>query len=57
MLLAHDLRTGKPLWGLGANEAAVRCIGTAGGNKLVVTGDDGRVMIYDFPPLAAGGED
>jgi F-box/WD-40 domain protein 7 len=57
MLLAHDLRTGKPLWGLGANEAAVRCIDTAGGHQLVVTGDDGRVMIYDFPLLAAGGED
>lgn len=48
MLLAHDLATGKPLWGLGANEAAVRCVAAVGGNQLVATGDDGKALIYDF---------
>lgn len=48
MLLAHDLSTGKPLWGLGANEAAVRCVAAVGGNQLVATGDDGKALVYDF---------
>jgi F-box/WD-40 domain protein 7 len=38
MLLAHDLRERKLLWGLGANKAAVRAIGHTS-NKLVHTQD------------------
>jgi hypothetical protein len=49
MLLAHDLVEGKPLWGLGANEAAVRCIAaTADGRHMIASGDDGRALVYDF---------
>jgi WD40 repeat protein len=46
-VIAHDLVAGKPLWGLGANAAAVRCIGVAG-NRLVASGDDGKAIIYRF---------
>lgn len=51
MLLAHDIVAGGPVWGLGANEAAVRCIGVLPG-ALVVSGDDGKALVYDFPPAA-----
>ena len=46
-LLAHDMDTGKCLYGLGANEHAVRCIGTTP-TKLVASGDDGKALVYDF---------
>lgn len=47
MLLAHDLQRRTLLWGLGANKAAVRCIGQTH-NKLVAAGDDGNAIIYSF---------
>ena len=47
MLLAHDLEQGKLLYGLGANQAAVRCIGTTP-SKMVVSGDDGNAIVYEF---------
>ncbi|KAJ7541580.1 hypothetical protein O6H91_10G065900 [Diphasiastrum complanatum] len=48
-LLVHDLITSKCLYGLGAiSNGAVRCINLAGQQKekLVITGDDGNVMVY-----------
>ena len=47
LLLVHDLQTDKLLYGLGASEGAVRAIGATERN-LVVAGDDGNVMLYDF---------
>lgn len=47
MLITHDLTTGKPLWGLGANMAAVRCMATAG-ETLLAAGDDGSALVYSF---------
>lgn len=48
-LLCHDVATGTPLWGLGANQAAVRCIVVAaGGDALVAAGDDGCMLLYDM---------
>jgi len=47
MLLAHDITSRKLLWGLGANQAAVRCIGVTG-SRLVAAGDDGNAIIYTF---------
>lgn len=47
MLLAHDLKKRKLLWGLGANKAAVRCIG-ATPDRLVASGDDGNTLIYEM---------
>ena len=42
LLLVHDMKSGKLLYGLGANQGAVRCIaGTI--NRLVVAGDDGQL--------------
>jgi F-box/WD-40 domain protein 7 len=48
LLLAHDLATGKVVWGLGANAAAVRCIAAVGRQHLVAAGDDGKALVYDF---------
>eukprot|EP01029_Cantina_marsupialis_P002110 TRINITY_DN11929_c0_g1_i1.p1 TRINITY_DN11929_c0_g1~~TRINITY_DN11929_c0_g1_i1.p1 ORF type:complete len:430 (+),score=93.25 TRINITY_DN11929_c0_g1_i1:151-1440(+) len=49
LLLAHDVIRGELLYGLGANEAAVRCIHIDGeSNKLVTSGDDGNVLVYNF---------
>ncbi|KAK3274482.1 hypothetical protein CYMTET_17334 [Cymbomonas tetramitiformis] len=47
MLLVHRLADGKLLYGLGANEHAVRCIGVAE-NHLVTSGDDGNAISYSF---------
>eukprot|EP00644_Phytophthora_capsici_P000510 jgi/Phyca11/540405/estExt2_Genewise1Plus.C_PHYCAscaffold_40937 len=47
MLHVHDWKTGKLLYGLGANQAAVRAIATSA-NQLVAAGDDGGVMMYDM---------
>ena len=47
LLLVHNMSTGKLLYGLGANQGAVRCIaGTS--NQMVVAGDDGNALVYDF---------
>ena len=53
ILLAHSVANGELLWGLGANEAAVRCVGAvATGTKsrqlMVAAGDDGKAIVYDF---------
>lgn len=47
MLLAHDIDSGKLLYGLGANEGAVRCLGAVG-DKLVAAGDDGNGLVFTF---------
>eukprot|EP00899_Mesostigma_viride_P014111 jgi/Mesvir1/22700/Mv14117-RA.1 len=47
-LMVHDAARGEVLYGLGANKAAVRGICTAGDDRLVVSGDDGCVLIYRF---------
>ena len=44
-LLAHDVVAGRPLWALGANEAAVRCI-ECDGDTVVASGDDGNAIVY-----------
>jgi WD40 repeat protein len=55
-LLCQDVTTGKPLWGLGANAAAARTITVAcGGDRLVVAGDDGKAIVYDFSGGGGGG--
>jgi WD40 repeat protein len=46
-VLVHDSETGKCLYGLGANQAAVRCIFSSQ-NHLVVAGDDGKASVYDM---------
>ncbi|KAL3932974.1 MAG: hypothetical protein SGPRY_000479, partial [Prymnesium sp.] len=47
MVLLHDLQQGRLCYGLGANQAAVRCIHTDVG-RLVCAGDDGSIICYDF---------
>ena len=46
-LLAHSASTGKCLYGLGANAAAVRAI-HATPQYLVAAGDDGKLAVYDY---------
>jgi len=50
LLLAHDVASGRALWGLGANAAAVRCVvpfvPQAGRQALVAAGDDGKAIVY-----------
>jgi F-box/WD-40 domain protein 7 len=52
LMIAHDVSTGKTLWGVGANTAAVRCIVPVlpemGRQTLVAAGDDGKALIYDM---------
>jgi F-box/WD-40 domain protein 7 len=51
LLLAHDVASGEVLWGLGANQAAVRCVATVAAGarqQLVAAGDDGKALVYDF---------
>ncbi|GAB9464553.1 F-box protein [Globisporangium polare] len=47
MLHVHDWKRGKLLYGLGANQAAVRAI-AATSSQLVAAGDDGGVVVYDM---------
>ena len=47
-LIAHDLAVGRPLWGLGAGRAAVRCVAVLGPSFLAAAGDDGDCLCYDF---------
>ena len=47
LLIAHDVTLGTPLWGLGANEAAVRGIGVTP-DRLIASGDDGNALVYQF---------
>jgi WD40 repeat protein len=46
-LLAHDIKSGSVLWGLGANRAAIRAIEVTP-TRLVCAGDDGNAILYDF---------
>ncbi|GBG25090.1 Guanine nucleotide-binding protein subunit beta-2-like 1 [Hondaea fermentalgiana] len=46
-LLFHEVRSGKLLYGLGANQAAIRTIDSHG-NRLLVAGDDGNAIAYEF---------
>ena len=47
MLLVHELSTGRLMYGLGANEAGVRCI-ECRDDVLVAAGDDGNAIVYTF---------
>lgn len=47
MLHVHDWKQGKLLYGLGANQAAVRAIETTP-THLIAAGDDGGVVMYDM---------
>ena len=47
ILLVHDMTNGKLLYGLGANQGAVRCIAGTG-NKMIAAGDDGNALVYEF---------
>ncbi|CEG38173.1 Cdc4 and related F-box and WD-40 proteins [Plasmopara halstedii] len=47
MLHVHNWETGKLLYGLGANQAAIRAIATSK-DQLVAAGDDGGVIVYDM---------
>ena len=51
VVLVHNLTRGDLLYGLGANQAAVRAL-HADSDRLVCAGDDGTLISYDF---AAGG--
>eukprot|EP00898_Chlorokybus_atmophyticus_P002515 jgi/Chlat1/3264/Chrsp22S03521 len=46
-LHVQDFTTGQLLYGMGANRAAVRCIGIAG-SKLVTAGDDGCMLVHTY---------
>jgi len=46
-LLVHDSYSGKCLYALGANKAAVRCI-VAQPDRLVAAGDDGSIITFDY---------
>ena len=47
LMLFHSVRSSKLLYGLGANEGAVRCIDAA--KKIVVaSGDDGNALVFEF---------
>ncbi|CAM9542398.1 unnamed protein product, partial [Discosporangium mesarthrocarpum] len=57
VLLVHDLSDLRLLYGLGCcSKGAVRCVVAKGGmdGRLVVGGDDGNAMLYDFPPEDEG---
>ena len=47
MVIAHNLKTMQPIYGMGANKKDASFIEVSN-NKLVVTGGDGHVLIYDF---------
>jgi len=53
-VLLHDLHKGELMYGLGANQAAVRAL-HADSDRLVCAGDDGTVMAYDFVAGAVRG--
>jgi len=48
-LIVNSLRTGECLYGLGANQAAVRCIDVSSdGGVLLAAGDDGNAIVWDM---------
>ena len=53
LVLVHSLASGELLYGLGANQAAVRACMHA--NRLVCVGDDGTVISLRVPGAGGGG--
>jgi len=47
MVIAHNLKTLKPIYGMGANKKDANFLEVTN-NKLVVSGGDGHCLIYDF---------
>ena len=47
ILLFHSTRTGKLLYGMGANQGAVRCV-DATSDCVVASGDDGKALVFSF---------
>jgi F-box/WD-40 domain protein 7 len=47
MVLCHSLVEGRALYGMGANQGAVRCLATQG-EHMVAAGDDGKCLMYDY---------
>lgn len=52
LLIVHDVASGKPLWGVGANAAAVRCVAALADKStrqvLAAAGDDGKAIVYNL---------
>jgi hypothetical protein len=46
-MLFHSMKTGQLLYGLGANEGAVRCIDSTS-KCVVASGDDGKALVFSF---------
>jgi hypothetical protein len=46
-VLVHDLKDGSCLYGLGANQHAVRCLSCTE-DKLITSGDDGKALVFSF---------
>ena len=47
MLLVHDVKEGKLLYGLGASEGAVRALACTA-ESIIAAGDDGKVLTFRF---------
>ena len=47
MVIAHNLQTMKPIYGMGANKKSAGFLATTD-NRLIVTGDDGHALVYSF---------
>ena len=54
LVLVHSLASGELLYGLGANQAAVRAM-HADTNRLVCAGDDGTVISFEYQGGGGGG--
>ncbi|GMH76768.1 hypothetical protein TrRE_jg2007 [Triparma retinervis] len=47
MVIAHNLQTMQPIYGMGANKKSASFLGTTD-TRLIVTGDDGHALVYSF---------
>lgn len=47
MVIAHDLQTQRPTYGMGANKGSAGYIACTE-DRLIVSGDDGHALVYDF---------
>ena len=47
MVIAHNLQTLQPIYGMGANKKSASFLGTTD-TRLIVTGDDGHALVYAF---------
>ncbi|GMH88426.1 hypothetical protein TL16_g11153 [Triparma laevis f. inornata] len=47
MVICHNLQTMQPIYGMGANKKSSAFL-AATDNRLIVTGDDGHALLYDF---------